>query len=83
MVVDKNSPCLCWWKKETVTLRCVLERSAYTCNESVKLKATIDNRGPDEVQLRVRLMQMCEFYITRGVLRGANRELKHLVFEYT
>lgn len=78
---DKKSTC-CWCcKKGTVTLRCVLERSAYVCNESLKLKATIDNQGSEEVRLKVRFTQICEFFIDRGVL-GVNKESKHLVFEY-
>lgn len=62
-------------------MRCVLERSAYVCKESVKLKATIDNQSDEEVKLRVRLEQCCEFFIDRGVL-GVSKDLKHLVFEY-
>jgi hypothetical protein len=78
---DRKSTC-CWCcKKGTVSLRCVLERSAYVCKESVKLKATIDNQSDDEVKLRVRLEQCCEFFIDRGVL-GVSKDLKHLVFEY-
>jgi hypothetical protein len=78
---DRKSTC-CWCcKKGTVSLRCVLERSAYVCKESVKLKATIDNQSGDEVKLRVRLEQCCEFFIDRGVL-GVSKDLKHLVFEY-
>lgn len=78
---DRKSTC-CWCcKKGTVSLRCVLERSAYVCKESLKLKATIDNQSQDEVALRVRLEQCCEFFIDRGVL-GVSKDLKHLVFEY-
>ncbi|XP_017774477.1 PREDICTED: arrestin domain-containing protein 3-like [Nicrophorus vespilloides] len=78
---DRRSLC-CWCcKKGTLSLRCVLERSAYVCRESVKLKATIDNQGQEEVSLRVRLEQCCEFFIDRGVL-GVSKDLKHLVFEY-
>ncbi|XP_050315045.1 arrestin domain-containing protein 3-like [Anthonomus grandis grandis] len=78
---DRRSTC-CWCcKKGTVSLRCVLERSAYVCRESIKIKATIDNQGEEEVKLRVRLEQICEFFIDRGVL-GVSKDLKNVVLEY-
>ncbi|KAK9746234.1 Arrestin (or S-antigen), C-terminal domain [Popillia japonica] len=80
-IEDARSTC-CWCcKKSTVSLRCVLERSAYVCKESLKLKATIDNQSQEEVSLRVKLEQCCEFFIDRGVL-GVSKDVKHLVFEY-
>ncbi|CAH0549088.1 unnamed protein product [Brassicogethes aeneus] len=78
---DRKSTC-CWCcKRGTIKLRCVMERTAYVCKESLKLKATIDNQGEDEVWLRVKLEQCCEFFIDRGVL-GVSKDIKHLVFEY-
>lgn len=58
-----------------------MERSSYVCKESLKLKATIDNQSQEEVCLKVRLEQCCEFFIDRGVL-GVSKDVKHLVFEY-
>ncbi|XP_018336415.1 arrestin domain-containing protein 3-like isoform X2 [Agrilus planipennis] len=82
-IVLQDSRSVCCWccKTGTLTLRCTLERSAYVCNESLKLKATIDNQGESEVRLRVQFVQHCEFFIDRGVL-GINKETKHIVFEY-
>lgn len=103
MAEQRKSTC-CWCcKRGTVSLRCVLERSAYVCKECIRLKATVDNQGEDEVQIkyfyriktlelhsynyslmftfRVRLEQVCEFFIDRGVL-GVSKDLKRLVFEY-
>ncbi|XP_044762942.1 arrestin domain-containing protein 3-like [Coccinella septempunctata] len=78
---DRKSTC-CWCcKKGTLMLRGVLERSAYVCKESIKLKATIDNQSENEVRLVVRLEQCCEFFIDRGVL-GVSKDSKYLVFEY-
>lgn len=39
-------------------LRSQLLRSAYVCGESIKLKATIDNQGEEDVRLKVRLFQV-------------------------
>ncbi|XP_060532663.1 arrestin domain-containing protein 3-like isoform X2 [Cylas formicarius] len=78
---NKRSTC-CWCcKRGTLSLRCVLERSAYVCKESIKVRATIDNQSEDEVRLRVRLEQFCEFFIDRGVL-GVSKDVRHLIFEY-
>ncbi|CAG9770230.1 unnamed protein product [Ceutorhynchus assimilis] len=78
---SRRSTC-CWCcKKGTVSLRSVLERSAYACRESIKLKATIDNQGEEEVRLRIRLEQICEYFIDRGVL-GVSKDLKNVVLEY-
>ncbi|XP_063923646.1 uncharacterized protein LOC135137824 [Zophobas morio] len=70
---NRKSTACCCCKKGTVSLRCVLERSANVCKESVKLKATIDNQSEVE--------ECCEFVIDRGVL-GVSKDLKHHVFEY-
>ncbi|GJQ75361.1 hypothetical protein Trydic_g23538 [Trypoxylus dichotomus] len=82
-IVSEDAKSTCCWccKRSTVSLRCVLERSAYVCKESLKLKATIDNQSQEEVSLRVKLEQCCEFFIDRGVL-GVSKDVKHLVFEY-
>lgn len=64
-----------------LTLRCTLERSAYVCNESLRLKASIDNGGNESVRLLVRLVQYCEYFIERGVL-GLSKDAQHLVLEY-
>lgn len=52
MAEQRKSTC-CWCcKRGTVSLRCVLERSAYVCKECIRLKATVDNQGEDEVQIK-------------------------------
>ncbi|KAJ8967143.1 hypothetical protein NQ317_001595 [Molorchus minor] len=82
IVLENRKSTCCWCcKKGTIYLRCVVARSAYVCKESIKLKVTIDNQGDEEVKLRVKLEQCCEFFIDRGVL-GVSKDLKHLVFEY-
>ncbi|GLV37056.1 Wee1 kinase [Carabus blaptoides fortunei] len=78
---DRKSDCCFCCKRGDVTLRCVLERSAYVCKESLKLKATIDNQTQDTVRLKVKLIQYCEYFIDRGVL-GVNKDVQHLVLEY-
>lgn len=76
----KSQCCLCCQRGD-ITLRCELERSAYVCNESLRLRATIDNQGEEPVRLKIRLVQYCEYFIDRGVL-GVNKEAQHLVLEY-
>lgn len=39
-------------------LRTQLERSAYVCGESIKLRANVDNQGEEEVRLKVKLIQV-------------------------
>lgn len=55
---DKKSDCCLCCRKGDLTLRCVLERSAYVCGESLKLKATIDNQGQEAVRIKVKLIQV-------------------------
>lgn len=64
---ERKSDCCFCCKRGDVTLRCVLERSAYVCKESLKLKATIDNQADDTVRLKVKLVQYCEYFIDRCV----------------
>ncbi|KXJ73470.1 hypothetical protein RP20_CCG015794 [Aedes albopictus] len=60
---------------------CSLDRTAFCCGETLKLKSIIDNQGEDSVKLKVRLLQFCEFFVERGVL-GVTKEVQHLVLEY-
>ncbi|KAK9892416.1 hypothetical protein WA026_019866 [Henosepilachna vigintioctopunctata] len=79
---DSRSTC-CWCcKRGTLKLRGVLERSAYVCKETLKLRTSIDNQTDEVVRLVVTLEQHCEFFISKGVL-GVNKEAKHVVFQYT
>uniref|UniRef100_T1HCV7 Arrestin C-terminal-like domain-containing protein n=1 Tax=Rhodnius prolixus TaxID=13249 RepID=T1HCV7_RHOPR len=61
--------------------RSELERSAYVCGESIRLRADIDNQGEEEVRLTVKVVQYVEYFIERGVL-GVTKETEHLVLEY-
>lgn len=79
---DKKTTCCLCCKKGPIALRTQLERSAYVCGESIKLKATIDNQGEDNVRLKVKLIQHVEYIIPRNVL-GITKELSHLVLELT
>uniref|UniRef100_A0AAR5PSR8 Arrestin C-terminal-like domain-containing protein n=1 Tax=Dendroctonus ponderosae TaxID=77166 RepID=A0AAR5PSR8_DENPD len=82
IVLENRRSTCCWCcKRGTVSLKSVLERSAYVCKESIKLKVTIDNQGEEDVWLRIRLEQICEYFIDRGVL-GVSKEQKNLVLEY-
>ncbi|RZF38361.1 hypothetical protein LSTR_LSTR009256 [Laodelphax striatellus] len=78
---DKRTTCCLCCEKGHVVLRTQLERSAYVCGESIKLKASVDNQGEEEVRLKVKLLQHVEYFIDRGVL-GVTKELQHLVLEY-
>nr|CAD7604225.1 unnamed protein product [Timema genevievae] len=78
---DKRTTCCLCCEKGPVVLMTQLERSAYVCGESVKLRANIDNQGEEVVKLKVKLIQYVEYFIDRGVL-GVNKELQHLILEY-
>jgi len=55
---DKRTKCCLCCEKSPVTLHTKLERSAYVCGESIKLKATIDNQGEEAARLKVKLVQV-------------------------
>lgn len=76
----RTSCCLCC-RKGPLSLSVQLDRSAYACGESLRLKADINNRSQEDVRLRLRLIQYVEFTIHRGVL-GASKELQFVVLEY-
>uniref|UniRef100_A0A182KEX0 Arrestin_C domain-containing protein n=1 Tax=Anopheles christyi TaxID=43041 RepID=A0A182KEX0_9DIPT len=78
---DKKVKCCLCCAKGPVTLSCSLDRTAFCCGETLKLKSMIDNQGEEAVKLKVRLVQYCEFFVERGVL-GVNKEVQHLVLEY-
>ncbi|XP_014210809.1 arrestin domain-containing protein 3-like [Copidosoma floridanum] len=75
-----QSSCFCC-RRNPVELSAQLERSAYVCGESIKLRASIDNRGIEKAWLHVALTQHVEFFIERGVL-GASKEIQKVVMEY-
>ncbi|XP_071442765.1 arrestin domain-containing protein 2-like [Hetaerina americana] len=78
---DKRTTCCLCCEKGPVVLRAKLERSAYVCGESIKLRADVDNQGEEEVRLKVKLLQFVEFFVERGVL-GVGKELERLSLEY-
>ncbi|XKL64211.1 hypothetical protein PGB90_004297 [Kerria lacca] len=69
---DRKTTCCLCCERGPIMLRSQLLRSAYVCGESIKLKATIDNQGEEDVRLKVRL----------GVL-GMSKEINHLILELT
>ncbi|XP_050700191.1 arrestin domain-containing protein 2-like [Eriocheir sinensis] len=79
---DKRALCCLCCKRGPVSLRTQLERSAYVCGESIKLKADIDNQSDEEIRLKLKLVQYVEYFIDRGVL-GVTKDLQHPVLEYT
>ena len=58
---DKRTTCCLCCEKGPVVLRTNLERSAYVCGESIKLKANVDNQGEEEVRLIVKLLQVTPY----------------------
>lgn len=54
---DKRTTCCLCCEKGPVALRTQLERSAYVCGESIKLRANIDNQGEEVVRLKVKVIQ--------------------------
>ncbi|ROT60734.1 Arrestin domain-containing protein 3 [Penaeus vannamei] len=79
---DKRSLCCLCCKRGPVSLRTQLERTAYVCGESIKLKADIDNQSEEEIKLKLKLVQYVEYFIDRGVL-GVTKDIQHPVLEYT
>ncbi|KAK3849066.1 hypothetical protein Pcinc_044164 [Petrolisthes cinctipes] len=79
---DKRALCCLCCKRGPVSLRTQLERTAYVCGESIKLKADIDNQSEEEIRLRLKLVQYVEYFIDRGVL-GVSKDVQHPVLEYT
>ncbi|XP_023232199.1 arrestin domain-containing protein 2-like isoform X2 [Centruroides sculpturatus] len=78
---DKRAVCCLCCKRGVVSVRSSLERSAYCCGESIRLKADIDNQSEENIFLRLKLVQYVEFFIDRGVL-GINKEVNRTVLEY-
>ncbi|XP_043223686.1 arrestin domain-containing protein 2-like [Amphibalanus amphitrite] len=78
---DKRTSCCFCCKRGPVSLRTQLERSAYVCGESIKMKADIDNQGEEAVRLKIRLVQYVEYFIDRGVL-GVTKDLQNTALEY-
>lgn len=79
---DKRATCCLCCRRGPVTLRSRLERSAYCCGESIKLKADIDNQSEKDVRLRLTLVQYVQYFIDRGVLGAVTKEVNHTVLEY-
>lgn len=78
---DKRTTCCLCCERGPVTLHTQLDRSAYVCGESIRLRANIDNQGEETVRLKVKLLQYVEYFIDRRVF-GVTKELQHVVLEY-
>ncbi|CAL8089540.1 unnamed protein product [Orchesella dallaii] len=76
----RKTCCLCC-ERRVVSLRTQLDRSAYCCGESLRVKADIDNQSEEEARLRLKLVQHVEYFIDRGVL-GVQKEVSHTILEY-
>ena len=58
---DKRKACCLCCERGPISLKTQLERSAYVCGESLRVKADIDNQTEEEVRLKLRLVQVCNF----------------------
>lgn len=74
---------LCWDRKR-VTLRTKLDRSAYVCGESLRVKADIDNQSDEEARLKLRLVQVRNilhkitfFLFNKLILFGESLRVEH------
>lgn len=61
---DKRTTCCLCCQRGPVTLHTQLERSAYVCGESIKLKANIDNQGEETARLKVKLLQVHTYLLS-------------------
>ena len=55
---DKRSICCLCCKHGVVSLKAFLERTAYCCGESIRLRADIDNQSEESVRLKLKLVQV-------------------------
>ncbi|XP_042908083.1 arrestin domain-containing protein 2 [Parasteatoda tepidariorum] len=81
MAADQRATCCLCCRRGVVSVRANLERSAYCCGESIRLKADIDNQSEEVLRIKLKLVQYVEFFIDRGVL-GNTKEANHTVLEY-
>ncbi|GIY57283.1 arrestin_C domain-containing protein [Caerostris darwini] len=81
MGADQRATCCLCCRRGVVSVRSNLERSAYCCGESIRLKADIDNQSDEVLRIKLKLVQYVEFFIDRGVL-GMTKEVNHTVLEY-
>ena len=56
---DKRSVCCLCCQRGVVSLKTLVERTAYCCGESIRLKADIDNQSEENVRLKLKLVQVC------------------------
>ncbi|KAI6228611.1 Arrestin domain-containing protein 2 [Aphelenchoides fujianensis] len=64
---DHKIRCLRCCSRGTIALRVVLERTAYCCGESLRMRAHIENHQDFRVTLCTRLYQHIEYRIERGL----------------
>ena len=55
---DRRSICCFCCRQGVVSLKAILERSAYCCGESIRLRADIDNMSEEVVRLKLKLVQV-------------------------
>lgn len=69
---DKRSVCCFCCRQGVVSMKAYLERSAYCCGESIRLKADIDNQSEEIVRLKLKLVQVVAVLLI-------SRNLTHLL----
>ncbi|GFU93438.1 arrestin_C domain-containing protein [Trichonephila clavipes] len=57
MGADQRATCCLCCRKGVVSVRSNLERSAYCCGESIRLKADIDNQSDEVLRIKLKLVQ--------------------------
>uniref|UniRef100_A0A914ECT8 Arrestin C-terminal-like domain-containing protein n=2 Tax=Acrobeloides nanus TaxID=290746 RepID=A0A914ECT8_9BILA len=78
---DHKVRCFRCCQRGMIAVRVILERTAYCCGESIRLKAHIENRQDFTMCLNVRLFQNVEYRIDKGVL-GEVKTTTSTVLEY-
>ncbi|KAE9551873.1 hypothetical protein FO519_004922 [Halicephalobus sp. NKZ332] len=78
---DHKVRCFRCCQRGTIALRVVLERTAYCCGENLRIKAHIENRQDFTINLNIKLFQVIEYRIEKGVL-GETKNITSTVLEY-
>jgi hypothetical protein len=58
----KRTTCCFCCERRPIVLKTQLERSAYVCGESLRVKADIDNQTEENARLKLRLVQVLHMY---------------------
>uniref|UniRef100_A0A7E4W6C0 Arrestin_C domain-containing protein n=1 Tax=Panagrellus redivivus TaxID=6233 RepID=A0A7E4W6C0_PANRE len=65
---DYKKRCFRCCQRGQIGIRCILERTAYCSGENLRIKAWVDNSQDFTINLNIRLFQIIEYRVEKGVL---------------